>query len=115
MREELLDRFGEIPKSAANLLRIALIRSHAHHLYITELKGKNEVLQMILRQDAPIVVENIPVLLQEYGGKMTFEPKGTPTFRLRYRKCGVIEKDEEMLLSLTAETLRRMEEILLTQ
>lgn len=115
MREELLDRFGEIPKSAANLLRIALIRSHAHHLYITELKGKNEVLQMILRQDAPIVVENIPVLLQEYGGKMTFEPKGTPTFRLRYRKCGVIEKDEEMLLSLTAGTLRRMEEILLTQ
>ena len=115
MREELLDRFGNIPKSAANLLRIALIRSHAHHLYITELKGKNEVLQMILRQDAPIVVENIPVLLQEYGGKMTFEPKGTPTFRLRYRKCGVIEKDEEMLLSLTAETLRRMEEILLTQ
>ena len=115
MREELLDRFGEIPKSAANLLRIALIRSHAHHLYITELKGKNEVLQMILRQDAPIVVENIPILLQEYGGKMTFEPKGTPTFRLRYRKCGVIEKDEEMLLSLTAETLRRMEEILLTQ
>ena len=65
MREELLDRFGEIPKSAANLLRIALIRSHAHHLYITELKGKNEVLQMILRQDAPIVVENIPVLLPE--------------------------------------------------
>ena len=115
MREELLDRFGEIPKSAENLLRIALLRSHAHHLYITELKGKNEVLQMILRQDAPIVVENIPVLLQEYGGKMTFEPKGTPTFRLRYRKCGVIEKDEEMLLSLTAETLRRMEEILLTQ
>ena len=115
MREELLDRFGEIPKSAENLLRIALIRSHAHHLYITELKGKNEVLQMILRPDAPIVVENIPILLQEYGGKMTFEPKGTPTFRLRYRKCGVIEKDEEMLLSLTEETLRRMEEILLAQ
>ena len=115
MREELLDRFGEIPKSAENLLRIALLRSHAHHLYITELKGKNEVLQMILRPDAPIVVENIPILLQEYGGKMTFEPKGTPTFRLRYRKCGVIEKDEEMLLSLTEETLRRMEEILLAQ
>ncbi len=113
MREELLDRFGEIPKSAENLLRIALLRSHAHHLYITELKGKNEVLQMILRPDAPIVVENIPILLQGYGGKMTFEPKGTPTFRLRYRKCGVIEKDEEMLLSLTEETLRRMEEILL--
>ena len=63
MREELLDRFGEIPKSAENLLRIALIRSHAHRLYMPEVKGKNEVIQFQLRTDAPIVVENIPLLL----------------------------------------------------
>ena len=113
MREELLDRFGEIPKSAENLLRIALIRSHAHRLYMPEVKGKQELLQLVLRQDAPIVVENIPLLLQEYGGRMTFDPKGTPTFRLRYRKCGVIEKDEEMLLALTEEVIGKMEEMLL--
>ena len=41
MKEELLDRFGEIPVPVHNLLRIALIRSQAHRLYITELKGKN--------------------------------------------------------------------------
>ena len=34
MKEELLDRFGEIPKSVDNLLRIALIRVKAHKLYI---------------------------------------------------------------------------------
>ncbi|MDD6626737.1 MAG: transcription-repair coupling factor [Lachnospiraceae bacterium] len=113
MREELLDRFGEIPKSAENLLRIALIRSHAHRLYMPEVKGKNEVIQFQLRTDAPIVVENIPLLLREYDGKMSFDPKGTPTFRLRYKKCGVIEKDEETLLALTEETIAKMEEILL--
>ncbi|MBP3475937.1 MAG: transcription-repair coupling factor [Lachnospiraceae bacterium] len=113
MREELLDRFGEIPKSAENLLRIALIRSHAHKLYMPEVKGKNEVIQFQLRADAPILVENIPELLREYDGKMTFDPKGTPTFRLRYKKCGVIEKDEEMLLTLTEEAIGKMEEFLL--
>ena len=113
MREELLDRFGEIPKSAENLLRIALIRSHAHRLYMPEVKGKNEVIQFQMRTDAPIVVENIPLLLREYDGKMSFDPKGTPTFRLRYKKCGVIEKDEETLLALTEETIAKMEEILL--
>lgn len=113
MREELLDRFGEIPKSAENLLRIALIRSHAHRLYMPEVKGKNEVIQFQLRTDAPILVEKIPELLRAYGGKMTFDPKGTPTFRLRYKKCGVIEKDEEMLLTLTEEALGKMEELLL--
>ena len=42
MRDELLDRFGEIPKSVDNLLRIALIRVAAHALVLTEVKGKNE-------------------------------------------------------------------------
>ena len=41
MKDELLDRFGEIPKSVDNLLRIALIRVGAHRLYMTEVKGKN--------------------------------------------------------------------------
>ncbi|MCH5259729.1 MAG: transcription-repair coupling factor [Lachnospiraceae bacterium] len=113
MREELLDRFGEIPKSAENLLRIALIRSHAHRLYMPEVKGKDETIKFLMRTDAPIRVENIPRLLEEYNGRMVFDPKGTPMFRLRYKKCGVIEKDEETLLSLTETALHSMEELLL--
>ena len=113
MQEELMDRFGETPKSVENLLRISLIRAHAHRLYITELKGKNESLQMVMRPDAPIRVENIPALLANYGGKMSFDPKGAPTFRLRYRKCGMMEKDEEMLLTLTEDTLDQLEQMLL--
>ena len=113
MREELLDRFGEIPKSVENLLRIALIRSHAHKLYMPEVKGKNEMVRFTMRMDAPIKVESIPLLIGAYEGKMKFDPKGTPAFSLRYKKCGVIEKDEEMLLELTEGALVRMEELLL--
>lgn len=113
MREELLDRFGETPKSAENLLRIALIRSQAHRLYMPEVKGKDGVIRFLLRMDAPIKVENIPQLLNAYEGRMVFEPKGTPMFRLRYRKCGVVEKDEEMLLALTEAALSDMTELLL--
>lgn len=113
MREELLDRFGEIPKSAENLLRIALLRAQAHRLYMPEVKGKGGVIHFLLRQDARIKVENIPHLLRAYEGRMTFDPKGTPTFRLRYQKCGVVEKDEEILLALTEAALKDMEEMLL--
>lgn len=113
MREELLDRFGQIPKSAENLLRISLIRAHAHRLYMPEVKGKNERISFTLRPDAPIRVENIPLLIGDYGGRLRFDPKGDPTFYLHYRKCGVIEKDEETLLALTGEALEKMEELLL--
>ncbi len=115
MREELLDRFGEIPRSAENLLRIAMIRARAHRLYMSEIKGKNEAIQLVMRPDAPVRVENIPQLLQLYAGKLRFDPKGTPEFRLRYKKCGVIEKDEETLLAAAEAVLRDMEELLLDQ
>ena len=53
------------------------------------------------------------MLIGAYDGKMKFDPKGTPTFSLRYKKCGVIEKDEETLLALTEEALAKMEELFL--
>ena len=71
------------------------------------------MIRFILRMDAPIRVENIPTLIGAYDGKMKFDPKGTPTFSLRYKKCGVIEKDEELLLALTEGALAKMEELFL--
>ena len=112
MKEELLDRFGEIPKSVDNLLRIALIRVKAHRLYMTEIRGKSEVIQFLFRPDARIAVERIPQLLQQYKDKLTFDPKGTPAFRYRYRKLDLVEKNEELLLSLTERLVTDMEEIL---
>ena len=113
MKEELLDRFGEIPKSVENLLKIAMVRVKAHELYMTEVKGKNELIQFLFRPDAKIAVENIPLLLQKYKGKLTFDPKGTPAFLYRYKKYGMVEKDEKLLLSLTEELLGGMRELLL--
>lgn len=113
MREELLDRFGQIPKSAENLLRIALVRSHAHALFMPEVKGKDERVRFTLLPDAAVRVENIPLLVGEFNGRLRFDPKAGPAFFLNYKKCGVIEKDEETLLSLTEEALAKMEELLL--
>lgn len=108
MKEELLDRFGEIPKSVDNLLRIALIRVKAHKLYMPEVKGKNEEIRFLLNRDAKIKVENIPNLLKKYP-RLTFQPKGTPSFSFRYKKCGMVERDAEILLAFTEELLESME------
>ncbi len=115
MKEELLDRFGKIPKSVENLLRIAMIRVSAHRLYMTEIKGKNELIQFLFTPDAAIAVENIPLLLNKYKEKLVFDAKGVPSFRYRYRKYAVVEKDEELLLSLTEELLEDMSELLLAK
>lgn len=114
MKEELLDRFGEIPKSVDNLLRIALVRVHAHRLYMPEVRGKNGEIVFLLNTDAKIQAQNIPLLLKKYP-KLSFHAKGAPSFRFRYVKCGMVEKDEEILLTTTEEILSAMEETLLMQ
>ncbi len=114
MKEELMDRFGEIPVSVDNLLRIALLRRQAHELYLGEVQGKNEVLTFSFTQNAPIRVERLPELLAGFGSKMTFHAKGEPCLRYCYKKCGFVEKDGEMLLSLTERILGKMKLFLLS-
>ncbi|TCL61048.1 transcription-repair coupling factor [Kineothrix alysoides] len=114
MKEELLDRFGEIPKSVDNLLRIALVRVNAHKLYMPEVRGQNGEIRFLLNADAKIKAENIPALLKKYS-KLTFNAKGVPFFLFRYKKCAVVEKDAENLLTLTEELLADMNEILLEE
>lgn len=112
MREELLDRFGEVPTAVENLLRISMIRVQAHKLYMTDVKGRNGEIQFLFKQDANILPERIPVLLKKYE-KLSFNHKGTPYFLFRYKKCGMVERDAQMLLNYTEELLYAMQEELL--
>ncbi len=100
MREELLDRFGELPAEVENLLRIALIRVMAHKAYMTEVRGRNGEIRFILKQDADIRTERIPDLLKKQD-KLSFSAKGMPFFIFRYKKCGMAERDAQMLLNFT--------------
>ena len=115
MRGELMDRFGAVPKSVENLLRIALIRVQAHQIYITEIKGKNERIQIFMKPDAAIDPTKIPQLLAAFPKKLNFVAKGNPYFVYRYKKLDLVEKDAEQLLSLTEELLGKMKEILLSE
>ena len=108
MRDELLDRFGEIPKSVDNLLRIALIRVAAHRLFMTEVKGKNERILFTFRADAGVDPAGIPMLLQKYGKDLTFTAYGAPYFTYKYKRTGLVETDAELLLGKTEELLEEM-------
>ena len=109
MTEELQDRFGNVPKSVRNLLRISLIRVAAHKLYVTELKGKNEQIRIQLKPDAKLKVEGIPGFLKQHDKKLKFVPGKNPCFVYRYKKAGTVERDEENLLELTEQLLKDME------
>ncbi len=112
MKDDLLDRFGEIPKSVDNLLRIALIRMAAHALFITEIKGKNERITFTFRPDAPLDPSGIPQVLKKYGKSLAFTAYGNPFFTYKYKKTGLVETDAELLLNMTEELLTEMRGLL---
>lgn len=108
MRDELKDRFGKVPDSARNLIRISLIRTLAHRLYVTELRGKAGLLRIVMLPQAPVNVVKIPEFLQSFDGAMEFETKGTPAFVYHYKKIGLVEKDEIYLMEMCETVLDKM-------
>ena len=113
VREELIDRFGEIPAPAGNLLRIALIRSVAARIGIIEIVGTPGTIHFFMDPAARVRAENIPALLRNYSKTLSFSVKGfsgrgLPEFMYRYKAVGVTVRDEEILLSTVEELLIAM-------
>mgnify|MGYP002304843686 CR=1 FL=1 len=113
MKEELLDRFGTVPKSVDNLLRIALLRAQAHKLYIMEIKGRPGELRFVYRPDARVHGENIPMLFEQYGNSLKFLPQGNPVFTYQFKRSNVVEKNSEDLLSQAEQMIKDMQRCLL--
>ena len=108
MKVELLDRFGNVPKSVDNLIHISLIRVLAHERYVTEIKGKVGSITFYMEPYAPVHVERLPILLEKYKGVLQFSAKGTPNFVLKYKKYGLVEKEADLMLEHTHRMLQEM-------
>ena len=110
-KEELKDRFGELPKPAENLLRVALLRSRAKEVFLTEIKGGNGKIKLSVKPDAPIQSERVPEFLLSFGGKMKYTRYGTPGFEYFYKESDIPEIDERTLLENAEMLVDRMKEL----
>lgn len=81
MTEELLDRFGDPPKSVTNLLAIAQVKAKAHRVSIKEIVQRGMTVRMMLHEHAEIHTDRISELVKGYDGKLTFTAAGkNPVF-----------------------------------
>ncbi len=71
--DELIDRYGEPPKSVLGLIEVSLLRNKAAHLGITEISQKNGAMYFYTEYLGP---EQIAALSQAYKGKITFNGMG---------------------------------------
>lgn len=98
MKEELMDRFGDIPVPVNNLFRIALLRGRAGSVFVTEIKQKAKEIIFKMKQDAAIDTGGIPVLIEYYAGRLLLRTHGLPQFELRCDKgADVLEVCEQAI------------------
>lgn len=110
MLEELIDRFGEPPKSVLNLLEITGLRSTAHQLYIKEIQGREDRIVFTMYEKAMINPAKIPELIGRMDGAMTFRKAEPPQFI--YSGKNSRQRSNGNLLELTAQILEEMKVLL---
>lgn len=106
MIEELIDRFGEIPKSVLNLIRIARLKGLAHRTYIREVVQKDETLKLTMYEKARVNPAKIPELVAACAALKFVADAQNPYFTYTL-KGGFRDKKREVL-DILEELLGRM-------
>jgi len=112
MKDELLDRFGQIPEMVQNLLRISLLRTRAKALYIVEINGGSSEIEIKVNPNARFDPGKIPGFISGYKGNMSFHQGQTPVFVYKYKKDPNPKKAEKQLLKDAEDLVESMKVLL---
>ena len=109
MQDELIDRFGDIPKSVDNLLRVAELKAMAHRAYVTEVDINTQEIRIELYPKAKLDVTGIPALIAGYKTALRFAQGEKPV--LFYQDKGKKNKDCEPMMEKAKELLGKLGEL----
>ena len=83
MQDELMDRYGDMPKAVLNLLAVALMKSEAHRAFITDVTANGKTLKLAMLKDAEVDVSRIGDLLETFKPRLKFIPGEIPVFEYK--------------------------------
>lgn len=95
--EELIDRFGDIPKKVQKLIMIARLKSMAHSVYVTAIEQKGATLKITMYEKAKVRAEELPKLLERKKGELLFKNDTPPYFLYEQKKRNRKEKEPDIL------------------
>lgn len=78
--DELIDRYGEPPKSVIGLIDVSLLRNMASHLGISEINQRNGAMYFFINQPT---MSQIYALSSEYKGRITFNSISKPYIAIK--------------------------------
>ena len=110
MQDELLDRFGDLPRPVQNLLAVADLKVKAHHVYVKELVERPDEIRLVLYEKARLNPAAFPAFIESFGGRMKFVTGEKPALYYRRKKNSRGEETDAM--KLLGEILENMQTLL---
>lgn len=95
--DELLDRFGDIPRDTMNLIRISKIRAMAGKLGVKEIMQQGYKIIFKLWENVKLTENTMAQLISVYGGKMMVNGGKEPFIRLTVNKEEPVAAIEKFL------------------
>ena len=95
--DELLDRFGDIPKATMNLIKISKIRAMAGKLGISEISQQGYKIIFKLLENVKLTERIMAGLISTYGGRMMINGGREPYIRLTIGKDDPLQAIEKFL------------------
>lgn len=106
IEDELIDRFGDMPKPVENLIDIAYIRALSKELAIDELLERNKVVVFKLVKGMKLSSKTIMVVLNEYRDILEYKSSPISIFTLK-----VGARQPRDVVQMTREVLERILEL----
>lgn len=96
--DEIIDRFGSIPKEVENLIEVARIKNIARKVGITKISEKQDGI-MFIYDSQKFNTESISTLVEKYGSTLKFSP-GYATLKInKISDKQILEDIKEYLMS----------------
>ena len=111
MLEELIDRFGDIPRKVQQLLHIAGLKARAHRAYVTAVEQKGSQYVFTMYERAKVNPLKIPDMLSSYRGDLAFRAEEPPSF-VYEKKGGSRKAKDEDALEVVKKVLNSLEGLL---
>ncbi|MGN1134600.1 MAG: transcription-repair coupling factor [Oscillospiraceae bacterium] len=98
--DELIDRFGDPPRSVQGLITVALLRNKASSMGITEIRCRGEILYFYI---ISATLEQIQAVVAEYKGRVTVNGSDKPYIAVKLKsgdkQLDIMEKVVDILFN----------------
>ena len=100
IKDELIDRYGDIPMETNQLIEIAYIKNLAAQLGFSSIKQKEEAVLLNFAQQSQLPLDKIGELVNQWKGKLLFSAGKKPYLSLRAKKMKPDEVIENIKILL---------------